>query len=94
MDLNESINAGLTVVTINQETGEVQFWEFENGRKFTRRDVTYLLETVCGWYVGKLLFKEEEDHVEILNENHSHLADIGKKLADSFRKARYVKYIS
>ena len=37
---------------------------------------------------------DDDTKQRILNENHSHLADIGKKLADSFRKARYVKYIS
>ena len=94
MTIDESIIKGLTIEAINYETGEVQWYELKNGKKFTRMAVLIVLEEICGWSVGDiLLFREKGNLVDIMDENHSPLATISKKLAESFRKVHYVKFI-
>lgn len=95
MTLNEEILNGYTIETINPETGEVQWFELKNGRKFTRKHVKSVLEDICGWSQGKtLLFRENGNLVDIMNENHDTLATVGKSVADSFRKVPYAKFIN
>ncbi len=95
MTLNEGILNGYTIEITNSETGEVQWFELENGRKFTRKYVTAILKEYCGWSLGGfLLFRENGDLVDIMDENHYTLATVGKSVADSFRKIPYAKFIN
>ena len=95
MNLNEKILNGYTIETINSETGEVEWYNLKNGRKFTRKYVISVLEVICGWSMGSfLLFRENGNLVDIMDENHSTLATVGKSMADSFRKVPYVRFIN
>ena len=95
MNLNEKILNGYTIEIINSETGEVQWFELKSGRKFTRKYVTAILEEYCGWSLGGfLLLREKGNLVDIMDENHSTLATVGKSVADSFRKVPYVRFIN
>lgn len=95
MTSNERFRAGFIIDAVDQETGEVVSYELKNNKKFTRKIVINLLERDFGWSMGSiLLFEEHGDSVMIMNENHSPLIYIGKKLADLFSKVRYVKYIN
>ena len=95
MTSNESFRAGFIIDAVDQETGEVVSYEFKQGIKFTRKNVMIILETVFGWSMGSILLLEEHgDSVTIMDENHSVLGYIGKKLADSLSIVRFVKYIN
>lgn len=95
MNLNEKILNGYTIETTNSETGEVEWYSLKNGRKFTRKHVISVLEDICGWSLGGfLLFRENGNLVDIMDENHSTLATVGKSVADSFRKVPYAKFIN
>ncbi len=95
MTLNEEILNGYTIEITNSETGEVQWFELKSGRKFTRKYVTAILEEYCGWSLGGfLLLRENGNLVDIMDENHSTLATVGKPVADSFRKIPYAKFIN
>ena len=90
MTLDEAILNGYTIETINSETGEVQWFELKNGRKFTRNSVLVVLEGICGWSRrGFLLFRENGNLVDIMDENHNTLATVGRSVSDSFRKVPY-----
>ena len=95
MNLNEKILNGYTIEIINSETGEVQCFELKSGRKFTRKYVLAILKEYCGWYLdGFLLFRDNGNLVDIMDENHSTLATVGKSVADSVRKVPYAKFIN
>ena len=95
MTLNEGILNGYIIEITNSETGEVQWFELKNGRKITRKYVTAILEEYCGWSLGGfLLFRENGDLVDIMDENHYTLATVGKSVADSFRRIPYAKFIN
>lgn len=95
MNLYEKILNGYSIETINSETGEVEWYSLKNGRKFTRKHVISVLEEICGWPFGKfLLFHDNGNLVDIMDENHNTLATVGKSVADSFRKVPYVRFIN
>ena len=95
MNLYEVIFNGYAVIAINSETGEAQWFELKSGRKITRKYVTTILKEYCGWSLGGfLLFRENGKLVDIMDENHSTLATVGKSVADSFRKVPYAKFIN
>ena len=95
MTLNEEILNGYTIETVNQETGEVEWWSLRSGRKFTRNYVMATLKEISKWSQGGfLLFHENGNLVDIMDENHSTLATVGKSVADSFRKVPYAKFIN
>ena len=95
MTVDEKILNGYAIETVNQETAEVEWWCLKSGRKFTRKYVTAILEEYCGWSLGGfLLLRENGNLVDIMDENHSTLATVGKPVADSFRKVPYAKFIN
>lgn len=95
MTVDEKILNGYAIETVNQETGEVEWWCLKSGRKFTRNSVITTLKEICDWsHVHFLLFRENGDLVDIMDENHYTLATVGKSVADSFRRIPYAKFIN
>ena len=95
MTFDEKMLKGYVIETVNQETGEVEWWSLKSGRKFTRNSVITTLKEISCWSLGGfLLFRENGNLVDIMDENHSTLATVGKSVADSFRKVPYAKFIN
>lgn len=94
MDLYDKIRKSLAIEIVNPKTGYVE-WVFQKeDKKFTHTRLITVLTKHLGWTYGdSLLLRKVGDLFEVLDEDHCPLATIGKKLADSFRKVPYAKFI-
>lgn len=85
---------GFIIETTNPETGEVQWWDLKNGKKFTHKYVFAILQNL-GWNYGTFLFlKEEGDLTNVYTDNlNCEVAVISTSLAKTIRKYKFVYFI-
>ena len=94
MNLYEKIRKGFAIVIVNPKNGNLEWLFDKEGRTFTHTCLITVLTEHLGWTYGdSLLFRKAGDLFEVLDEDHYPLATIGKKLAVSFRKTPYAKFI-
>lgn len=94
MTYEEKILNGFIIETISPETGEVEWWELNNGKKFSHKSVFDVLQNL-GWNYGTFLFfKEEGDLTKVYSDNlNLEIAIISTSLAKSCRKFKFVYLI-
>ncbi len=94
MDLYDTIRKSIAIAIVNPDTGRAEFVFPDEGMKFTHTRLITVLTKHLGWTYGDtLLLRKEGDLFEVMDEDRSPLATIGKKLAASFRKVPYAKFI-
>ena len=92
--MSEQIRKGFAIEIVNPQNGYLEWVFDEEGKRFTHTHLITVLTKHFGWTYGdSLLLRKEGDFFEVLDEYHSPLATIGKKLAASFRNAPYAKFI-
>ena len=88
------ITKGYAIGIVDPETGEVGWLSREGGKKFNQTALIDVLTNILGWTYGdSLLLRKEGDFFDVMDENHSPLATVGKKLAASFRNMPYAKFV-
>lgn len=94
MTIYNKIIKGFAIETINPETGEVEWWEYNKGKKISRESLLAFLPRL-GWSYGDSLFlKEEGDLTRIYTDNLNYaIAVISTSLAKSLRREPYVFFI-
>ena len=94
MDMLHLITKGYAIEIMNPETGRVEWLIDEDGKKFTYTKLITVLTVHFGWSYGdSLLLRKNGDLFELMDENHSPFAIIGKKLAGSLRNMPNAKFV-
>lgn len=93
MSIHDRIINGTVVEIVNPETGEIQWMEYDGGKKITLESAKTLF-SILGWNGEFLFLKEEGEYTKIYTDSlNCEIAVIGTRLAKSFRKEPYAIFI-